>query len=289
MKEHKAITPLKRVSLIFLTIAALSVSNSLLTSCSETAVAASDHSGIETRLTRIEAQLNDQGSTVTEMNTTVTTMANLTSSLSKDIGAMADRILEMADKIVETEVLIVEVITNQTAAATGTINTLTALKNDPSDPSEAPVKKFQSTDSTKPFYFNPNSGYALDRLLKGGAASSVALKTPEVLSVKANKPPSIAIFGNTPIKNYIIVASLDSTFVNPVQREINKAALANTPPPGNGPNPVNLGVAWKDIVGLNQLNIPLNNDTKVFVAIKSLDPTTGAVSGLSNSVAFTFN
>jgi len=292
MKDQKPQSPLKRISLIFLTITALGITSSWISSCSDTTAAtsdittnatAADHANIERRLTSIEAKLDKQGGDIT-------TLVDLTKFMVEEIGLMADRILEMADKIVETEVLIVEVITNQTAAATSTIGKLTKNKINPSDKAEAPVKKFQSTDPNAPFYFNPAATpFAFDTLLKGGAASSVALKTPIDLAVTTAIPPSITIFGNTPLTNYILIASLDATFATSVQREIKVGAPAITPPPGNGPNPVNLTVAWKDIVGLNQLIVPLNNNTPVFVAIKSLDPITGAVSGLSNSVKFTFN
>lgn len=267
MKNHYSVSSIKRISLIFLTITALGVTSSWLSSCSDTIAASSvDHTNIENRLTRIEAKLgNPQDS-----NGNVTSMANLTSKLSDDIGTMADRILEMADKIVETEVLIVQVITNQTTAATGTINTLTALKTDPS--STAPGNKLFAN-------FDPNATpFVLNSILKG----DVALKTPATLTVSLNTQPAITIFGNMPLTNYILVASLDARFVNPVQSEITVAA--------NGTGvATDINVVWSNMVGANQLNIPVNANTSVFVAIRNLNTATGVVSKLSNSVAFIYN
>lgn len=254
-------SPLKRVSLVFLTITALGLTSSWLSSCSETAAAAGDHASIENQLTRIELKIGNPGK---DTSTNVSTMAGLTSKLSDDIG-------KMADKIVETEKLIVQVITNQTSAATTTISLLTT--NDGQE--------------LFPGYSAAPMPYVLDSILKGSAASSVALKTPATVSVTASIPPSIASFGNPPLKNYIIVVSLDATFASSVQREINTAAPAAQA--GSPADPTNLGVAWNDLVGIDQLNLTQNGNVKVFVAIKSLNTTTGGVSGLSNSVAFTFN
>jgi hypothetical protein len=263
MKDHRSITPLKRISLIFLTIGALSLTSSWLTSCSENVNAASDHLGIENRLSRIEAKQTKQGTDISEL-------IDLTKFMAKEIGTMADRILEMADKIVETEVLIVQVITNQTDAATGTINKLTALKVDPSS----------TTPGDKLFInFDPTvTPYVLNSILKG----DVAIKTPANIAVNANVPPAITAFGAKLLSNYILEASLDAKFATPVQSEITVASK------GTGV-PTDINVVWSNMVGANQLAVPANKNTKVYIAIRNLDVTTGVVSKLSNSVAFTFN
>ncbi len=268
MKGKQPLKPLKRISLIFLTVTALGVTSSWLSSCSDTTAATGDHLNIERRLASIEAKIGNPGK---DTSSNVSTMAGLTSKLSDDIGLMADRILEMADKIVETEVLIVQVITNQTAAATSTINSLTALKDTPSSRDIKGTQLIQNFDPTA-------TPFVLNSILNG----DVAIKTPAIVSVTTNLQPTITVFGNKPLTNYILVASLDAKMATPVQSEIVVASK------GTG-LATDINIVWANIVGANQLNIPANANTKVFVAVRNLDVTTGVLSKLSNSVAFTFN
>ncbi|MFV2060315.1 MAG: hypothetical protein ACC653_06485 [Gammaproteobacteria bacterium] len=259
MKDQHSLTPLKRISYIFLTITALSVTSSWLTSCSETAVAASDHSGIENRLGRIEAQLNDQGTTVSEMNKTVTTMAGLTSKLSDDIGLMADR-------IVETEYLIVQVITNQTAAAEGVINKATNADGSPMlDKSKLPANT-KTADLL-----------VLNQILKGHSGSNGVLlsnNTITPVTPTTTTPPSLKFNGSN--VSYLLMVSTVATF-----GQGKTTQLTVTPNVAAG-NPENLTKVWTDM--LASLFPGGAGGQTVYVAVKV--NTAGNLSAMSNSLTF---
>jgi hypothetical protein len=213
---------------------------------------------------RIETQVG--GGTGSDGGSTglVKSMADLTAQLSMDIGAMAERIGAMADRIVETEYLIVSVITNQTTAAAGII-------------SQASMP--DGKGGTVPMYSGPTPiPLVFDQLIKG-STTGVALQTPTTTAVSATVPPSVNAYG-APLSHYIIAAATNATFTNSVMKEIDALTASG---------PTSIMAAWSEIVGPNNLNLTPNANTPVYVAVKTLDTASGSVSGLSNSITYTFN
>ncbi len=276
MKGPQSLKPLKRISLIFLTITALGVTSSWLSSCSDTSAATTiDHTNIENRLIRIEAKLGNPGDPYNP-NDTVQTMATLTSKLSDDIGIMADRILEMADKIVETEVLIVQVITNQTEAATGTINNLTALKADASPRNITGPKLFQNADPAAAAYFEPTATpFVLKSILDGHNGSNGSL----INLVAGGGTPSVAV-----APNFNIAATAAAAFQSPYVLLMSNNGLFDgaTSTSVIIDNNKTLDTGWSELTAILGVASP----AKVYFAVKTVSG--GQLSAVSNTLNVTF-
>jgi hypothetical protein len=251
MEQHTRLIPLKRASLallIFLIITPLA-------KIEAAAIAPSQHANIEASLIRIEAKLNQLSNS---SNNNVQTMANLASKLSDDIALMSKEIGLMADRIVETEYLIVQVVTNQTAAAERAIDTAVTADGSP------------MLDKTNlPSNSKTGDLLVLNQILEMHSQSNgVLLKTIVGNSnPSAMNPPNIKFSGMND-NNYILLISKDGTFDG--ENSTSEAINANNP----------LQKAWLNM--LTRLNVNSGED-KVYYAVKTV--IGGHLSAISNTLS----
>ncbi len=267
MKDQRSLSPIKRVSLIFLTITGLGITSSWLSSCSDTTAATGDHLNIERRLTSIEAKQNDQGKTLTEVNTTVTTMADLTTSLSSDIGDMALQIGYMADRIVETEKLIVYVITNQTNAAVDVLGTA-VLPNADGSKSTTPILNIPANTIA--------NNLVLKNILEGHNSANGVLLSANPVTPTTTTPPSLKFIGSN--VNYLLLVSTVATFETgkTTQTVVNPVAPLNTAE--------NLTSVWTANLSSLFPGAGAATGQTVYVAVKVIPG--GNLSAISNSLMF---